>query len=61
MDFIFGPPAYMQGRTRIFMVVDRFSKTVHLAPVAVSITAEDTATLFIDIAFRHHGLPSTIV
>ena len=61
MDFIVGLPADAQERTGIFVVVDHFSKMVHLAPVAMSITAEDTATLFIDIAFRHHGLPSTIV
>ena len=61
MDFIFGLPADAKGRTGIYVVVDRFSKMVHLAPVASSITAEDKATLVIDIVFRHHGLPSTIV
>ena len=44
MDFIFGLPADAQGRTGRFVVVDRFSKMVHLARVAASITAEGTAT-----------------
>lgn len=61
MDFVFGLPADALGRTGIFVVVDRFSKMVHLAPVATSITAEDTAALFIDMKFKHHGMPTTIV
>uniref|UniRef100_A0AAV1TV82 Integrase catalytic domain-containing protein n=1 Tax=Peronospora matthiolae TaxID=2874970 RepID=A0AAV1TV82_9STRA len=61
MKFIFGLFAVAQGRTGILVVVDRFSKMVHLAPDAASNTAEDTAKLFIDIVSRHHGLPETIV
>ena len=61
MDFVFGLPADAQGRTGILVIVDRFSKMVHLSPVAASITAEDTAALFVDMVFRHHGMPATIV
>jgi transposase InsO family protein len=59
MDFIFGLPADAQDRTGIFVVVDRFSKMMHLAPA--SITAEQMATIFIDVVFRHHDLPVSIV
>ncbi|CAH0479714.1 unnamed protein product [Peronospora belbahrii] len=34
---------------------------VHLAPVSASIAAEETAALYIDTVFRHHGIPTTIV
>ncbi|GAB9477805.1 hypothetical protein Gpo141_00014957, partial [Globisporangium polare] len=61
MDFVFGLPADTQGRTGILVVVDRFSKMVRLAPVAASITAEETAAIFLDIVFRHHGMPTSIV
>ena len=41
--------------------VDRFSKMVHFAPVSTHVTAETTAQIFIDLIFRHHGLPESIV
>jgi len=41
--------------------VDRFSKMVHLAPVHATVTAEESAAIFVDIVFRHHGLPLDIV
>ncbi|KAE9281308.1 hypothetical protein PR003_g27714 [Phytophthora rubi] len=57
MDFIFGLPRDAEGRTGVLVFVDRFSKMVHLAPVAAEVTAE----LFLDLVFRHHGLPESIV
>ncbi|KAG3028249.1 hypothetical protein PC128_g13255 [Phytophthora cactorum] len=61
MDFVFGLPRDAQGRTGILVFVDRFSKMVHLAPVAATITAIQSATIFLDIVYRHHGLPVSIV
>ncbi|KAG3093354.1 hypothetical protein PI125_g16878 [Phytophthora idaei] len=34
---------------------------VHLAPVAATITAAQSAALFLDTVYRHHGLPTSIV
>ncbi|KAE9025537.1 hypothetical protein PR002_g11170 [Phytophthora rubi] len=34
---------------------------VHLAPVAAEVTADVSAELFLDLVFRHHGLPESIV
>ncbi|GMF28811.1 unnamed protein product [Phytophthora lilii] len=48
MDFIFGLPPDDQGRTGVLVFVDRFSKMVHLAAVAAQVTAEETASLFLD-------------
>ncbi|KAE9234685.1 hypothetical protein PF004_g9319 [Phytophthora fragariae] len=61
MDFIFGLPRDAEGRTRVRVFVDRFSKMVHLAPVAAEVTADESAELFLDLVFRHHGLPESIV
>ncbi|CAI5703327.1 unnamed protein product [Peronospora effusa] len=61
MDFIFGLPPDEQKRTGVLVLVDRFSKMVHFAPVSANITAETTAKIFIDLIFRHHGLPESIV
>ncbi|KAE9356664.1 hypothetical protein PF008_g3516 [Phytophthora fragariae] len=61
MDFVFGLPRDAQGRTGIPVFVDRFSKMLHLAPVAVTITAAQSATIFLDVVYRHHGLPTSII
>ncbi|KAE9238092.1 hypothetical protein PF005_g375 [Phytophthora fragariae] len=61
MDFIFGLPRDAEGHTGVLVVVDRFSKMVHLAPVAAEVTADESAELFLDLVFRQHGLPESIV
>uniref|UniRef100_H3GCV8 Integrase catalytic domain-containing protein n=1 Tax=Phytophthora ramorum TaxID=164328 RepID=H3GCV8_PHYRM len=61
LDFVFGLPADAQGNTGVLVFVCRLSKMVQLAPVADSVTGEQTARLFLDGVFRYHGLPETIV
>ena len=61
MDFIFGLPSDEKDRTGVFFLVDRFNKMVHFSPIPAHITAETTANIFIDLIFRHHGLPESIV
>ena len=61
MDFIFGLPADDQDRTGVLVLVDRFSKMVHFAPVAAQFTADEAAKNFLDTIFRHQGLPESIV
>ncbi|KAE8905754.1 hypothetical protein PF005_g19512 [Phytophthora fragariae] len=61
MDFIFGLPRDAEGRNGVLVFVDRSSKMVHLAPVATEVTADESAELFLDLVFRHHGLPESIV
>ncbi|GMG14721.1 unnamed protein product [Phytophthora fragariaefolia] len=61
MDFVFGLPRGAQGRTGILVFVDRFSKMLHLAPVAATITAAQSTAIFLDIVYRHHGLPTSII
>ncbi|GMF43858.1 unnamed protein product [Phytophthora fragariaefolia] len=53
--------AAISRRTGILVFVDRFSKMVHLAPVAAEVTADESAELFLDLVFRHHGLTESIV
>ena len=61
MDFIFGLPPDEEKRTGVMVLVDRFSKMVRFAPVFAHVTAETTAKIFLDLIFRHHGLPESIV
>ncbi|KAG3066538.1 hypothetical protein PC122_g17755 [Phytophthora cactorum] len=61
MDFVFGLPPDSKRRTGIVVFVDRFSKMVHLAVVPAEVTAVHTTRLFVDMVFKHHGMPLDIV
>ncbi|KAF1326230.1 Pol protein, partial [Globisporangium splendens] len=61
MDFIFGLPADSSKKTGILAIVDRFSKMIHLSAVPASVTAKQTAQIFLDSVFRLHGMPTEIV
>ncbi|KAG6618361.1 reverse transcriptase [Phytophthora cinnamomi] len=61
LDFIFGLPPDNGGNTGVVVFVDRFSKMYHLAAVPAEVTAKQTARLFVDTVFKHHGMPTDIV
>ncbi|KAG2960569.1 hypothetical protein PC120_g27960 [Phytophthora cactorum] len=61
MDFVFGLPPDSKRRTGVVVFVDRFSKMVHLAAVPAEVTTVQTARLFVDMVFKHHGMPLDIV
>ena len=60
MDLITGLPV-SEGFDAIVTVVDRFSKMVHFIPAKKTVTAQETADLFIRNVFRLHGMPMSIV
>ena len=45
----------------MYVVIDRLTKLVHIAATTDTATAADTTTLFLDMVFKHHGLPRSIV
>ncbi|KAG2877325.1 hypothetical protein PC114_g23700 [Phytophthora cactorum] len=61
MDSVFGLPPDSKLRTGVVVFVDRFSKMVHLAAVPAEVTAVLTARRFVDMVFKHHGMPLDIV
>ncbi|CAI5468676.1 unnamed protein product [Closterium sp. Yama58-4] len=61
MDFVTGMPAGPSGNDAVLVVVDRFTKMAHFAPCRTTITAEETARLFISTVVRLHGIPSAII
>ena len=60
MDFIVGLPTY-KGHTSIFVVVDRFSKGLHLGMLPTKHSARKVAELFTSMVTRLHGLPRSII
>lgn len=60
LDFVTGlPPS--NGFTVLLVVVDRFSKYVHLGALPTHFTAYKVADLFVNIVCKLHGLPRSIV
>ena len=60
MDFIEGLPTY-KGHTCIFVVVDRFSKGIHLGMLPTQHTAQGVAQLFMEMVGKIHRFPRSIV
>ncbi|PNX55569.1 hypothetical protein L195_g049198, partial [Trifolium pratense] len=60
LDFITGLPK-SNNHTAILVVVDRFSKGVHLAPLHPNYTAHSVATTFFDTTCKLHGIPRSLV
>ncbi|GJP45655.1 hypothetical protein CLOM_g5017 [Closterium sp. NIES-68] len=61
MDFVTGLPAGPSGNDAILVVVDRLTKMAHFAACKTTITAEQTAKLFLTNIVRLHGIPSAII
>lgn len=60
LDFILGLPPY-QGNTMILVVVDQFSKGIHLGMLPTTHTAHMVASLFLNIVVKLHGVPWSLV
>ncbi|GJP45034.1 hypothetical protein CLOM_g4434 [Closterium sp. NIES-68] len=61
MDYVTGLPAGPSGNDAILVVVDRLTKMAHFIACQQTITAEQTAQLFIANVIRLHGLPTAII
>jgi hypothetical protein len=59
-DFIVGLPE-SGGYTKIWVIVDRFSKMAHFIPRPSMNKTEDMAKLFLTQVLKQHGLPDNIV
>src|SRR5882762_5216775 len=59
-DFITDLPE-IRGFDSINIIVDKFSKAIVISPCKKTITASETAKLFLDNAWKQFGLPDTII
>ena len=60
LDFIIGLPS-SQGHTAVLVVVDRFSKGIHLGLLPTHYTASIVAKLFMETIGKIHGMPRSLV
>ena len=61
MDFIPGLPMTPSGHDCILVFVCRLTKMVHIVPTVTTVTAEQTAQLYRDHVWKHHGTQLTMV
>ena len=54
-------PRTKRGQDAIMIVVDHLTRMAHAIPCRISITAQETAELFVKEIFRLYGLPTAIV
>jgi len=60
MDFIVGLPK-SEGYTKIWVIVDRFSKMAHFIPRKIEEHMKELALIFLKEIWGLHGLPETII
>ena len=61
MDFVSGLPRTSRGMDRIWVIVDRLTKSAHFLPVRSTYTAEHLARVYIQEVVRLHGIPVSII
>jgi hypothetical protein len=61
MDFVGPLPTTTAGHDWLLVVVDKFSKMVHLIPCNQKVTAKEVAQLVYDGVIRLHGFPESII
>lgn len=60
LDFIVGLPTYC-GHTAILVIVDHFSKGIHLGMLHSHFIAHLVAILFMEVVGKIHGMPRSLV
>jgi len=60
MDLIVGLPK-SEGYTKIWVIVDRFSKMAHFIPLKTEEHIKELALIFLKEIWPLHGLPETII
>ena len=61
MDFVTALPETPSGHDAIFIMVDKLTKRLYLAPCTSSVTAVDAAELLFQNVIRYQGVPSTVL
>ncbi|CAI7811532.1 unnamed protein product [Closterium sp. NIES-53] len=61
MDFVTGLPSNPGNNNAVMVVLDRLTKMAHFVTIKKSISAEETARLFIAAIVRLKGIPAAII
>ncbi|MGI0135350.1 MAG: reverse transcriptase domain-containing protein [Candidatus Micrarchaeaceae archaeon] len=61
IDFQMPLPKTRNGHNGLMVMVDKFSKMIHITPFNVKWKAEDAARIFYEQVIRYHGVPQSIV
>jgi len=61
MNFIVQLPTTQKGHNTIVVFVDHYTKRAHFHLTHTTVTAPEVAKIFLDVIFKHHGLPKAII
>jgi transposase InsO family protein len=61
VDFVTCLPMTHSGHDAVVVFVDRLTKMVHIAPTTTSVTAAETAKLYVDHVWKHHGIQLELI
>ncbi|KAF7762552.1 hypothetical protein Agabi119p4_9145 [Agaricus bisporus var. burnettii] len=56
-----GPLPKSKEKDAIIVIVDRFSKMIHLVPTTTSLTSTDLVKIYKEEVWRYHGIPKRII
>ena len=61
MDFVTHLPRTSRGHDRVWVIMDRLTKSTHFLSVRMIFTLEEFCRLYIRVIVRLHGVPVSIV
>jgi hypothetical protein len=61
MDFVTGLPLTKSGNNAVAVFVDKLSKMVRFRSCKTTDGAAETAWMFVDSVYRHHGMPRMLI
>ena len=61
MDFVTGLPRTLGGDNKIWVIIDRLTKSAHFLPMKVNFSMDRLASLYIKEIMRMHCVPVSIV
>ena len=61
MDFVTHLPQTLRGHDAVWVIVDRFTKSVHFLAVQMTFTLEEFYRLYVWEIVRFHGVPMSII
>ncbi|CAH9094978.1 unnamed protein product [Cuscuta europaea] len=61
MDFVGGLPLTKSGRDKIWVIVDRLTKTARFIPMNETWSMDKLAKAYVKYVVKHHGVPQDII
>ena len=61
MDFVVGLPRIASGKDKIWVIINRLTKSAHFIAIKAIFSAERLAGIYVSQIIKLHGVPKTII